>query len=362
MLFFLPLKLSNIKDKLVASVRKSSLLWEPQENNIGLSIGHKNVIIVEIDFSADPPVLVNVSVKELTADNPNISDVIKEMYEEKNFSSVFVDTSISGKSIIVRFIKMPKMQRKDMANALLFEAEKYIPFDVSQIYLGFDILNADAINSKMVDVALVAAKKEGVDNIIETANKAGIMLNSIDIDSFACLNTFLFSYPEYSGNIVAIINIGARVTNLLICSKGKPVFSRDIYFGGDDITIGIKKRFAIGEPDALKLKLALENADQDIKSSVKEILSYLLNEISLSFDYYHSQNKDEALVVESIFLTGGTSSLFGIEKLFFEKFNISVNLLNPLKNISVGPDVDIDELTKVRGSLAVAVGSALRGS
>ncbi len=349
----------NIFNLLWSKFKKSSFIWGPQLNDVGLNLGHRNVIAVELDKTEEIPQIVNFGAAELSADNPNIAEVVQNIFSSHTFSNNLVNTAISGKSIIVRFIKLPKMQKKEMTNSLAFEAEKYIPFDLSQVYLGFDVLDS-ADNKKMSDVALVAAKKDAVDDVVSLCKNAGLVVKIIDIDSFACLNAFLHNYPEERTGTVALLNVGAKLTNLMIASNGKPEFCRDIYFGGDDVTQALVKKLEIGKSEADVLKLNLGEATEEVKSVVRETIEYLVTEVKLSFDYFSSQNQGKKAHIDAIYLIGGSSRLEGMSSILSSKLEVDAHNFDPLRGFTVSDNVDKSELDKCVLSLAVPLGLALR--
>jgi type IV pilus assembly protein PilM len=340
--------------------KKSSFIWGPQINDIGLSVGHRNIVALELDKSQEIPRIVRFAVREITSENPNISAIIREMFESEGFTNSYVNTSISGKSIIIRFIRFPKMTKKELRTSLEYEAEKYIPFDVSQVYLDFDLIETDEKN-KFVEVVLVAAKKEGINDVLTSCKAAGLTVKLIDVDSFACLNTFVTAYPEEKTKTVALLNIGAKITNLLVMSNGVPAFSRDVYFGGDDITLGLSKKMHIDVHAAAQLKYNFKGTDDtDVKLIIREILGYLLTEMKLSFDYYQNQDQKKKAQIEAVYLIGGTSRLEGIDVLLQDSIGVPVTILDPLRCVTVAENIDHELLNNYCASLAVPIGLALR--
>jgi type IV pilus assembly protein PilM len=350
----------GVLQSLWAAFKKSTFIWGPQLNDIGLSVGHRNIVAVEIDKTGDFPRLVKCGVREVSTDNPNVSALLREMFDTEHFSNSYVNTSISGKSIIIRFIRFPKMQKKELRTSLEFEAEKYIPFAVNQVYMDFDIIGSDD-NSKFIDVALVAAKREGVDDVLQMCKNAGLTPRIIDVDSFACMNTFLTAYPEEVGKTVALVNIGAKITNVIVMDKGTPAFSRDVYFGGDDITGSLSKKLHIDLQAAAKIKYNLKKEkDENIALIIREILGYLMTELKLSFDYFENQEQKKKSKIEAVYLIGGTSRLEGIDGILSQGLGTSVQILDPLRCVTVDPSIDQNLLNTYSASLAVPIGLALR--
>ena len=337
----------------------SPFFWGQQQNHIGLSIGHKNVIAVELDKQDEVPKIVRFSIREVLTDTENyLPELLKEMFRTDSLSTNFVAASLSGKSVIVRFVKFLKMHKKDLRSALEYEAEKYIPFDLEQVFMDFAILEQDE-NSKHLDIALVVAKRECVTDLLRVCKEAELVLKAIDIDSLACFNTFVFSYPEESKKTCALINIGAKVTNLLICTGGQPSFCRDVFFGGEDVSAGLSKKMNITYEDADKVKYDFNNrADEEKKVYFRELISYLLTEIKLSIDYFIKQNQGGQ--IEKIYITGGTSEIDYLLQVFEDVLGVRTERMDPLRNIMIDDSIDNQLVNKYLASLAVPIGLALR--
>ena len=343
------------------AIKKSSFFWGPQQNEIGVSIGHQNVIAVELDKTQEVPHLKRFAVCEITENHANISEILKEMFQNEGFSTTYINTSLSGKSVIVRFIKFPKMNKRELRSALEFEAEKYIPFDITEVFLDFDVLDKSDATKKYLNIALVAAKKDAVNQLLENCKDAHLNVKVIDNDSFACFNAFLAAYPEETMNTTALINIGAKLTNLMIVYQGLPSFSRDLYFGGDDITLGLSKKLQVDISEASKLKYNLKaTKDENVQIIVREILNYLITEIKLSFDYFETQTQKEKRSIETIYIIGGTSQLEGLDTFIEETLNIKTVHFEPLRGIIVEDSVDKKLLKRYTASLAVPIGLAIR--
>lgn len=348
----------GVSGQLFQQLLHSSFFLGPKQNSIGVSIGHKNVIAVEIDQSQQTPRLVNFSVKQLMEGGPVMSSLLADMFSQGGFTHPFVKVSLSGKSVIVRFVKLPKMNKKELRSALEFEAERYIPFELNQVYLDFDIIRAD-VAKKFTEVVLVVAKTDAVDELITECKMAALQPTLIDVDCFACYNAFLAAYPHEVDKPIALVNIGAKLTNLLILSQGLPAFTRDIYFGGDDVAANLSKKLDIPVEVADALQCNLQNAQIDnIKVIIREILSYLVNEMKLSLDYFESQFQKQK--VEAIYLIGGASQLDGLVDIFNETLGVPTQHFDPLRCVVVDESLDQAMVQKYAPSLAVPIGLAMR--
>ncbi|MFC1809596.1 type IV pilus assembly protein PilM, partial [Candidatus Omnitrophota bacterium] len=304
--------------------------------------------------------LVNLAAQKITKEIDNKSDLLKQIFQDAKFTSDVINTSISGNAVITRFIKFPHMSKKDLKNALEFEAEKYIPFNLSDVYIDFDIIREEKEETKkFYKLALVAVKRDTINSFYEICKAAGIHLNAIDLDCFAYSGLFKLTYPDKTDKPVALVNIGAELTNISIIEDGYEAFTRDVIFGGTDITNRISKILKISVEDALDFKYNLDVNVQENKIVLKDALKYFLQELKLSLDFFKNQvNKGSD--VQEIYLFGGTSWLNGLCQLVNEETKIETILFDPVKNIIVDDTVDVQLFERLRGSLSVPLGLALR--
>jgi type IV pilus assembly protein PilM len=252
------------------------------------------------------------------------------------------------------------MSKAELAQALNFEAQKYIPFALSEINLDSYILKPDLPDNKML-ILMAAAKKDLVNQRLKLTQDAGIKAGIIDIDSLALINAFNFNYSQEEGlknKTIALLNIGAAITNLNIVEGGIPYLSRDIQMGGNNFTQKIADTLDLDFNPAEELKLQPDDERFDKASGALEhLFTNLTNEIRISFDYYESQS---ASSVVKIFLSGGGSLLKGLRDSLAAILGIEVEYWDPFKKITIKEEVDSQKLKSQASQLSVALGLALR--
>jgi type IV pilus assembly protein PilM len=345
---------------------QSSHLWgwmlarNKRDAAVGLSVGHSNIIAVEVERKNGENRIVSLGAQKVAPSANNKADLLKTLFQSTKFTSDVINSSISGNAVITRFVKFPYMSRKDLKNALEFEAEKYIPFNLSDVYIDFDIIREEKEDTKkFYKLALVAVKKDAINAFHEMISAAGIQLNAIDLDCFAYTNLFQMAYPDKVDATVALVNIGAELTNISVIESGHSAFTRDVIYGGTDITNRISKMLNLSAEEALKFKYNLDIEVQENKIILKDSLKYFLQELKLSLDFFKNQ-VCKGKAVQSIFLFGGTSWLNGLCQIVKDEINIETLLFDPLKKFTVGENVDISLLEQLRGSLSVPLGLAIR--
>ncbi|MFW5878437.1 MAG: type IV pilus assembly protein PilM, partial [Myxococcota bacterium] len=255
---------------------------------VGLDIGSSCIKMIQLKESKRGYSLHNLGVApvppEAIVDGalmnaPAIVDAIQELMAAQGVKrGREVATSISGHSVIIKKINMPPMTREDLEDSMQWEAEQYIPFDMSEVNLDVDILRPENESGQM-DVLLVAAKKDMIADYTSVIAEAGLVPMIVDVDAFAVQNAFEVSYGLPQGESVVLVNIGASVININVVSDGLSVFTRDVAMGGNQFTEDIQKQLNVSYDEAEALKLGGEvGADSD--SVVPQEIERVIQQVS----------------------------------------------------------------------------------
>lgn len=342
--------LSKRKEKL------NKYLFKPVEKiSIGLDIGSSLIKLVKIRFLKEKFEILDFNTAAAQTDlTPVLKTMIKPKFGEK------VNLSVSGPATIIRYIRFPKINDNELKQTLQFETPKYIPFAVSEVNVGGHILKKDLPDNKML-ILLAAAKKEVINHRLQLLEEVGLTANIIDLDSLALINAFNFNYfqdDNLKGKAVALLNIGALITNLNIIEDSIPLLSRDIYIAGNNFTQKISDMLELDFKSAEELKLNPDKERLDkVVAAIESVLSNLTNEIRTSFDYYESQGSSS---VAKIYLSGGGSLFAGLKDMLAKQLGIEVEYWDPLRQISLTEHIDREKLKLFSKQLGVAVGLALR--
>jgi type IV pilus assembly protein PilM len=329
-------------------------------NRVGLDIGSHSVKIAELSGTSDKLTVVSFGARKISGLSKDaVAASVKSLANETGVSSREAVISVSGPSLIVRLISMPKMTDDELAGAVRFEAEKFIPFDINDCILDFHILNKASKEKNDSDILLAAAKKEHVLQKIRTVESAGFAVKAVDADIFAVMNSFLNNYtPSEQSKTAALLNVGASSTALSILSGKMPVFVREIPSGGSDMSAAIAKNIGLSQDLAEELKLAPKDRSEDVAVSVRPVVTKLLDEIKLSFGYYENQS---GRGIDEIYVSGGGALMAGLENSFQEAFGSKPIYWDPFRSLEKTPSgADNKSADAVNGSYAVAMGLALR--
>jgi len=342
---------------------------------VGLDVGSSSVKAVELSVKGKSGdfELVHMGVAPLPPDaivqgaflnSSVIVETIREAIDIARIKTKSVAAAVSGHSVIVKKVSLPSMTRDELDEQIRWEAEQYIPFDVNEVNLDFQILESSGTDGQM-DVLLVAAKKDLIDDYVQVINEAGLTPAAIDVAAFAVENAYEANYPADPGEVVALINIGAQVVNINITSNGVPLFTRDITTAGNQYTEEIQKTLSVGYEEAERLKLGSGSKDastdvvpQEVEQAMQAINETVVGEIGRSLDFFAATTADSR--IGRAYISGGGANVSGFLTAFYERTGIEVEMMNPLARMRPSSKFEPDLIDELAPSLSVGVGLALR--
>jgi type IV pilus assembly protein PilM len=293
-----------------------------------------------------------------------IVDAIREAAEKAKIKTKQVAAAVSGHSVIVKKVSLPTMTRDELDEQIRWEAEQYIPFDVNEVNLDFQILDDQGGEGQM-EVLLVAAKKDLIDDYVQVISEAGLSPAVIDVAAFAVENSYEANYEAGHNQVVALVNIGAQVVNINIVASGVPTFTRDITTAGNQYTEEIQKSLSISFDEAERIKLGGRRGEEsqevvphEVEQAMQAVTETVIGEISRSLDFYAATAAESR--IEKVYLSGGSASVAGLKSAFQERTGHDVEILNPLSRMVPTSKFEPDFLDEVAPSLGVGVGLALR--
>jgi type IV pilus assembly protein PilM len=295
-------------------------------------------------------------------DSTAVADAIQHIFIESKTKTNNMSFGVSGSSVIVKRIEVQRLNPNEMHEHILWEARPHIPFTPEEVNIDYEILESADVPPDRVAVVLAATKKEKLNdylNVIAIANKNP---DIVDLESFAILNSVLINYEMYHDRTIAIINIGASITNVIIAKSGNPVFVRDIAFGGNQFTDLIQKELNLKyeKAEAVKKGRQVEGVSPAaVKPVINLIFNELKSEIRKTFEFYRSNTTEGR--IDNILLSGGTSNLDTIIDFFSQEFDIPVEIVNPFNNVEINEKkFDLDFVKDMAPVFNVAMGLALR--
>lgn len=311
---------------------------------IGLDLGSSSVKIVEMKPAGRSFKLTNFGMAPIPdglvdggeiIDPSALAQVIMALHKELGIKTKHVCTGMFGGAVIVKKISMPRIDPKLIGEQIQWEAEQYIPFDLSEVNLDYHLLNTSP-ESETMEILLVAAKHDYIIRYFEAVEIAGLKCSMIDVNGFALANCFELNYGIRSGETIALVNVGAGVTNLVVIENGSVIFCRDIPIGGSLYNMEISRELGVSTHEAEELKIGYSQTDSspaELSSVVTNTNEMIVEEIKDSFKFYE-QSKSGSPVGE-IFVSGGSVKIPNLLEAISSGTGLSCQVMNPLQNIQV---------------------------
>ncbi|MFT3922368.1 MAG: type IV pilus assembly protein PilM [Myxococcales bacterium] len=268
---------------------------------------------------------------------------------------------ISGHSVIIKKVTMPLMTAAELREQVAWEAEQHIPFDVSDVELDYQVLRRRQEEGQM-DVLLVAAKKEEIQDLVNLASEAKLKAKVIDLDAFTVQNCFEAGYgAPVKGQTTVLMHVGASLTTINILADGNTAFTRDIANGGNAVTEEIQRQLSISQEEAEAYKCGSGGGiiPQEVPRIIQEVVLSLAGEIQRSLDFYLATSGDREIA--RVVMSGGSARLGALQEAISQRCRAPVEVIDPLKAAQLdGKSLGAPELDGRGPAAAVAFGLALR--
>jgi type IV pilus assembly protein PilM len=340
---------------------------------VGLDIGSSGVKLVQLKEKKGAFALVAFGTAPLPPEaivdgalmnSAAIVTAIQELIAQQKVKTKEVAIGVRGHSVIIKKISLPRMTQEELDESIQWEAEQYIPFDVKDVNIDTQILTPEGDAAGQMDVLLVAAKKDMINDYTSVCAEAGLTATVVDVDAFAVQNAYEANYAVAGDETVVLINTGAAVANINIISRGVTTFTRDITMGGNAFTEEIQKQLNISYDEAEALKVGGQGetdavVPQEVERVIQGVAEQMAGEIQRSLDFYAATAADSRIA--RIYLSGGTARIPALFKVIEARAGVPVEILNPFKNIEVdNRKFDPAVILAAAPSAAVGVGLALR--
>jgi type IV pilus assembly protein PilM len=343
------------------------LIAKKPKTTVGLDVGSYAIKVVEMKMSADKNEVIKVGIKKLLPgaivdgepmDREAVVSAIKEIYEEQGIVNTEVSSAVCGRSVIVKKVKMQEMDDDTARDIIPLEAEQYVPFEKEELTVDFEILK-HGLSGDLMEVLLVAAKKDKVLSHVELLRDAGLVPVVIDVDALAVQNAFELSYEYEEGKVYALIDIGLSTTNIVIVRDGIPLFNRDIPLGGETFVEGMQRMFGVTSEEGRAALEGLPGAKPDMVLKAIEAVGDDLG-VAIERSFSHLRASGEADTVDRVYLSGGGARISGLQSFLADKLSVPVDIANPLRGLVFREDALGADPIAVGPSLMVAIGLATR--
>ena len=346
---------------------------------VGVDIGSHSIKVVEINQNKRGRFLKNFGVVGLPQNAIREGDIVEKTVVAEALKTLFrnlkiknrnVAVALSGYPVMAKRITLPNTNREKIEGAIHEHAEQYIPFDINDVNLDFDILKSDDDpletehadeKNETLDVMLVAAKKDVIETYLELLAAADLTPSVLDVDVFALQNAVEMTIGDNKEGY-AIVNVGAEELGINTLFNGSSLFSRDSSFGGSQITDLIMSHFDVNFEKAEAIKLGTEQNKpwgENLINGAAGVVSDWVQEIKRALDFVDTTYPDKT--ISKIFICGGSCRIKGFQGYLEDQAGLPVLELNPFLNLITNHDLfDEKYLNFMAPRACVATGLALR--
>jgi type IV pilus assembly protein PilM len=343
------------------------------KNIVGVDISSWGIRAVEVrDAASAKPTVVRYKsillpegavLRGEVVEVSTVTTALRQLWSTGGFTSKDVVLGIGNHRVLARDLSVPRMSIQRIRESLPFQVQEMLPVPVEDALLDFYPISESASEQgPMVNGLLVAAVKESVETNVRAAEAAGLNPVDVDLIPFA-LTRVLLRGANVSG-VVAIIEIGANTSTVIIAKDGVPQFVRIIPAGGSDLTDAIRSEGSLTTEQAEQTKKALGLSTagvalehRPIVEVIYKVAGELLNSIRNTLNYFSGARPQEP--VRQIILTGGGSKLTGFAQALQENTRTPIIIGDPFGNIAVDRKFTADSGHGTTDSAAVALGLAL---
>jgi type IV pilus assembly protein PilM len=296
----------------------------------------------------------------MVAEPERVADAIRTLIAAKGVRARKAVTAVPGPAVMIKRVALPAQSRQDIENTILFEAGNFIPEDLENVNLDYQIIG-ESSESNQIEVLLVAAKKDIVNSYSDTLRAAGLIPAVVDVDYFALDNMYELGNEPSPDRIVALVNIGARYSSINILKGGRSTFTGDVPVGGRDVTEALTRDLGVTVDEAERLK-AGELSDtvdaEQVSMALGPAMDALIEEVHYALSFFWTAATDER--VDALFLSGGAARMPELCERLAERTGAPVQVVNPLANVELSRIADQQMLRQRGPEFAVAMGLAVR--
>ncbi len=336
--------------------------------SLGLDIGSHTIKLIELAWdgprvglmaAGSTPTPPKALTSTLPADNQAVAAAIKKLLKDTGAKSRNIQIALPESKVFTRVIEVPALSDRELASAIKWEAEQYIPLPLDQVNVDYTILRTSAeTGTNKMEVLLVGAPKALLDKYLAILELSELTAAAAETEIIATSRAIARSAPSIKS--MMIVSLGAQTTDLAIVRNGILAFTRSLSAGGDALTRALAQGLDFNETQAEEYKktygLQADKLEGKIVTAVKPIMDTVVNEIKRALAFYQEKYKDDH--VQAVLLSGGTARLPGMVTYLAQTLGIEVQLGNPW--VGIARDARFNVLTAEGPNFCVAVGLALK--
>lgn len=348
-----------------------NLLKLNQKRNtaIGIDITNSAIKIVELSKNSKGYTLEHFAVTPLPSNEQHqpqftdtymIGQTIQKALQQSQSTAKYAVVAVDGASVITKNISIPAgLSEDEMMEQIIIDAPKYMPYDINNMYFDFNIQGVNKINTNQLDVLLVATRKEAIESKIAILTHAQLKPKIIDVETFAIGNALplLASQLPYriDDKTIAVVDMGANFTTLHVIHHTRSIYTRELAFGGHQLTHHISQTYQLTQVDAEYAKKQGDLPEGYITTILEPFKQNIVQQIQRSLQFFSASQNNHR--IDSIILLGGCS---GIDTLVSTALNLPTCVANPFIDMTYSSNINPQSVSEYASSMLVACGLALR--
>lgn len=346
------------------------MIFGKKDHLVGLDIGSSFIKVAELKIGAKGHVLNKFAMAQVApgtivegrvVNMEGLAADIKALFKSQRIREKNVAISTGGHSVVIKTINMQNKPEKELHEAIYAEAEQYIPYDIDDVNIDYQVLGQSEFSAEQVNVLIVAVKKDLVAEYIELIQKAGLNPKIIDVDTFALQNVYEILPYENREKITLLVDVGASKTSLNIIKANSSLMMRDTVSGTNQIIDEIRSQYEITIDEAYQAangELETIGTDKIEDIAFKTAQSWCAEILEVVNTFEAGTNNEK---VEKIILSGGGAFSKGLQDTLLSELEADVSIMNPFEGLIVNESKFPDSfITKAAPLAPIAIGLALR--
>ncbi len=337
-----------------------------KKKTVGVDLGSGYIKVAVIDHGKDLPQMEQLAVRPIEGEAIVDGDIVEpgfvvellsELFASEQITARDVVASVGGRDVIIKLIRMDRMDETEAREVIPWEAEQHVPFEMDDVQLDFQITDPEGEGLQMT-VLLVAAKKEVVESRVALLEEAGLIPRIVDVDAFALHNALEVNYPAAMEGLTALINLGHDTTTVNVLDDGIPLLTRELSFGTRRLSSDLQSEHGMtpeearavlrGEGSSALFSAFLAERSQEVARGVERAAAFLdTHEIGIG--------------IGRLYLSGGGVRVPGLAESLADRLGVETQITSAFQQIQIKPEaVNGTDLEALAPMMMLPVGLALR--
>ena len=313
---------------------------------------------IQLENYAVVPFATHAVLEKEIKDAASVSATIKQALEYAKVKNKAAVIAVPSSSVITATLQMPAdLSEEDLEGQVEVEAHKFVPYPLNEVSLDFEILGSSKHQIGLLDVLVVASRRDYVESRVDVVEDAGLQVKVVEVESTALERVNILF--ERDTTITAIIDIGASTTSLTVLRNGRSIYTRDDLFGGNILTEEIMQHYGLSYTQAGLSKKIGDLPDDYLSNILNPFKEAILQQINRSLQFFYSSS--HYTQINQIILAGGCAAIPHLTMFLQEKLHIPCIVANPFKHMRISSHLNTANLHNDAPSLLLCCGLALRG-